>query len=212
MVKKCYTKLNMNKNKAIIVSVVIVALTIATAFYILNSEKTTSNTYKQAPIASEKQPSKILKEYIDDSGFSFKYPDDVQVGKIEINDSITYSNLELTSSQAKGRILIKVADTQLKSIDEWFSEEGLKRNIEEIKIGEISGSQLQMDDKIIAAAINQNILFTIEVDTQGYKYWQSVYNTILSSFSFVSQKENVQTQEQSLDDSGDAILEEEIIE
>lgn len=203
----------MNKNIAIVSIIIIVALTIIAAFYMLNSEKTISNTYNQVSITSEKQPSKTLKEHFDDSGFSFKYPIDAQIGNIEIKDNITYSNLELTSSQAKGKILIKIADSQLQSADDWFIKEDLKGDIEAIKIGEISGGQLRIDNKIFAAAINQNILFTIEVDTQKNKYWQSVYNILLSSFSFVPQEESVQTQEPSLDDfSGDAVLEEEIVE
>ena len=133
------------------------------------------------------------------------------MSKIEVKDSITYSSLELTSREAKGKILIKVTDTKLKSTDEWFAKEGLKGSIKEIEVGEISGKEINMNNKIIAAALDQNILFTIEVDTQDGRYWQSVYNTILSSFSFVSQEESAQTQE-SLDDSNDAVLEEEIIE
>ena len=205
----------MDKNKAIVVSVVIAVVTIITAFYILNSGKTTlpvSSNTNQTLVALEKQPSKNLKEYSDDAGFSFQYPDDVQVGKIEIKDSITYSNLELTSNQIKGKILIKVADTKLQSVNDWLEKDkALEEDIKEIKIGEILGGQLQTDNKILAAVINQNILFTIEVDAQSKNYWQSSYDTILSSFSFVLQKESTQTQE-SLDDSNDAVLEEEIIE
>ena len=201
----------MNKNKAIIVSVVIVILTIVAAFYILNSGTVPKTPENQTPLAFEKQPSKILKEYVDDAGFSFKYPDDVGVSKIEVKDSITYSSLEFTSTQAKGKIIIKVTDKNLKSVDDWLANEGLRGGIKEIEIGEISGKEVNMNNKITAAALDQNILFTIEVDTQDGKYWQSVYNTILSSFSCVSQEESAQTQE-SLDDSNDAVLEEEIIE
>lgn len=205
----------MDKNKAIIVSVVIVVVTIIAAFYILNSKKTispvSSNT-NQTLVASERQPSKTLKEYSDDAGFTFQYPNDVQIGKIEIENSITYSNLEFTSNQIKGKILIKIADTKLESVDDWFTKQAVKGNIKEIKIGGISGGELQMDNKILAAAINQSILFTIEVETQNQKYWQSVYETILTSFNFVSEKENTLTEAQSLDNLGDAVLEEEIVE
>ena len=201
----------MNKNKAIIVSVVIVILTIVAAFYILSSATTPKTPENQTPLAFEKQPSKILKEYVDDAGFSFKYPDDVGVSKIEVKDSITYSSLELTSTQAKGKIIIKVTDTKEKSVDDWFAKEGLKGDIKEIEIGEIAGYEVNMNNKITTAFLDQNILFTIEVDAQSKNYWQSSYDTILSSFSFVLQKESTQTQE-SLDDSSDAVLEEEIIE
>lgn len=209
----------MNKNKTIVLGVVIVAVSIAAVFYILNSKKTISSTpsdtYRKKPlVVLEKPPSETFKEYFDNSGFKLKYPDDVQIDKIEIKDNIIYSNLELTSNQAKGKILIKIVDTQLKSIDDWFARDNfMEGNKKEIKIGEISGVQLQMDNKILAAAINQKILFTIEVDAQSSKYWQSVYRTMLSTFSFVPQTESVQIQDQSLDDpSSDVVLEEEIVE
>ena len=205
----------MDKNKAILVCIIIVVVTTIAAFYILNSGKTnssfSSNT-NQALVALEKQPSKTLKEYSDDAGFSFQYPLDVQVGKIEIKDNITYSNLELTSNQAKGKILIKITDTKLQSVNDWFDKDkALEDDIKEIKIGEISGGQLQKGDKVSAAAINQDILFAIEVDAQDQKYWQSVYGTILATFNFVSQEENTSIGE-SPDDSSDAVLEEEVVE
>lgn len=209
----------MSNKKIIILGVVIVVVvSIVTMFYVFNSKKTatpiSSNTYEnQTQAALEKQPSKDLKEYSDDAGFSFQYPNDVQVGKIEIKDSITYSSLELTSNQAKGKILIKIADTRLASVNDWFAKEAVGGNIKEIKIGEISGGQLQMDNKILAAAINQNILFTIGADTQNQKYWQSVYDIVLSSFNFVTQEgSNVSEAQSSSDSSDDAILEEEIVE
>lgn len=202
----------MDKNKAIIASIVIVILTIVAGFYVLKSETTPKTQENQISISSERKPSKTLKEYIDDAGFSFKYPDDVKVSKIEVKDDITYSSLELTSREAKGKILIKVTDTKLKSTDEWFAKEGLKGSIREIEVGEISGKEINMNNKIIVAALDQNILFTIGVDTQDGRYWQSVYNTILSSFSFVSQKESTQSQESFDYSSDDAVLQEEIIE
>ena len=203
----------MNKNKAIILCVVIVVVTIIAAFYILNSGKTTSPAYSNINenlVVSEKKPSKNLKGYSDDAGFSFQYPDDVLVKKIDINDSITYSNVELTSIQAKGKMLIKVVDTQLKSIDDLFVKEGLRGEIKEIKIGEISGKEANMNNKIIAAALDQSVLFTIEVDSQNQKYWVDVYQTVLSSFNFVPQQASPSVPFDSSSD--DVVLEEEIVE
>jgi len=206
----------MNKSKAIIVCIIIVAVTIIAAFYILNSGKTnlpvSSNT-NQALVAFERQPSKTVKEYVDSSGFSFKYPQDVQVSKKDTtNDATAYANLEIISSQAKGSISVKVSDTKLKSIDDWFLENELTFT-KEVKIGGLSGKEANVNNKIISAALDQNILFTIEVYTQNQKYWQSVYDTILSSFNFVSQEEEDSSGTQSLDDSSsDAVLEEEIVE
>lgn len=205
----------MNKNKAIIVSVIIVAVTIIASFYILNFSKTTSpvsSDTNQALVASGQQPSKILKEYSDSSGFSFKYPQDVQVNKKDItNDATAYANLEIVG-QAKGSMSIKVLDTKFKTVDDWFLE-NKSIAIKEIKIGEISGKEANANNKITAVGLDQNVLFIMEVDTQNQKYWQSVYSTILSSFNFLTQEKNSVPEAQLPDEtSGDAILEEEVIE
>jgi len=203
----------MNKNKAIIVCVIIVVVTIIAAFYILSSGKTnlpvSSNT-NQALVASEKQPSKTLKVYTDSSGFSFKYPQDVHVSKKDTtNDATTYANLEISSSQAKGSISVKVFDTKLKSIDDWFLENKLIA-AKEIKIGEISGKETNMNNKIIATGLDQNVLFTIEVDSQNQKYWLDVYESILSSFNFVSSQ--VSSPQSSDISPDDVVLQEETVE
>jgi len=202
----------MNKNKAIIVCIIIVVVTIIAAFYILNSGKTnlpvSSNT-NQALVASEKQPSKTLKEYLDSSGFSFKYPQDVQISKKDIaNDPTAYASLEISSSQMKGSISVKVLDTKLKSIDDWFLENKVTA-IKEIKIGEISGKEANMNNKITAAGLDQSVLFIIEVDSQNQKYWVDVYRTMLSSFNFVPSQASSQLPDSSLDD---VVLQEETIE
>lgn len=203
----------MSRNKAIAISVVIILITIIAGFYILNSEKKpVAPSANQAFVASEKQPSKILKEYSDDAGFSFQYPIDVQINKKDIaNDTTAYANLAISSSQAKGSISIKVLDTAFKSIDGWFLENKLTA-AKEIKIGAISGKEANMSNKITSAGLDQGVLFVIEVDMQDQKYWQSVYDTILSTFNFVVAESSV-PETQSLDESSDdAILEEEISE
>jgi len=200
----------------IIISIIIIVL--AGTFYFFQPKQTIS------PISSkpenkitteEKQPSETLKVYKDDSGFSFKYPEDVKVIKKDANDPTAYASLEITSSQTKGSMSVKVLDTKLKSVDEWFSDNKLGASTakKEIKIGEISGKEIDENGKIIAAGLDQNILFTIEVDSQDQKYWIDVYNTILSSFSFVLQQSENASENQVLDESGsDVILEEETIE
>lgn len=206
--------------KIILITIIIIIIVGGSiVFYLLQPKKTISPISKpqenQTIPVSLEQPSRTLKVYTDDSGFSFKYPDDVQVSTKDINDTITYADLELTSNQTKGSILIKIADTKLKSVDDWFKESKLisaMTNKKEIKISDITGSQVQVDNKLLAAVLNQDILFTIEVDSQNQKYWLNVYGTILSSFNFVPQKTN-DTATQSLDDSNsDAVLEEDTIE
>lgn len=197
----------------IIISIIIVGLT--ATYYFIQSKKTVS-PISSKPLENktkvlEKQPSKTLKEYVDGSGFSFKYPEDVVVGKKEVNDNTTYANLELTSLGAKGNISVKIQDSKLKSIDDWFSENKISTSpsqVQKIKIGEIEGSEIKDNNKLIAASINQGILFTIEVIPPDQKYWLNVYNTLLPSFSFVPQQASDQPSDNS---SSDITLEEETV-
>ena len=201
----------MNKNKAIIVCVIIVVVTIIAAFYILSSGKTpVSSNSNQAFVALEKQPSKTLREYVDDAGFSFKYPEDVQINEKDVaNDLTAYASLKISSSQAKGSISINVLDTKLKSVDDWFLENNYT-STKEIKIAEMFGKEANMNNKITAVALDQSVLFTIEVDSQGQKYWVDIYETILSSFNFVpSQVSSLQSSDSSPDD---VVLQEETVE
>lgn len=180
-------------------------------FYTTQSKKTISSQPLENKIDFvEKEPSKTLKVYTDSAGFSFKYPQDIQVSKKDTtNDATAYANLEISSSQAKGSISVKVLDTKLKSIEDWFLENKLTV-AKEIKIGEIAGKEANMNNKITAAALDRNVLFTIEVDSQNQKYWVDIYQTVLSSFNFVPQQASSPQSSDSSPD--DVILQEETVE
>lgn len=205
--------------KTIIISIILVGLVGTYTYYFIQYKKTvspiSSKPQENKTIVSEKQPAKTLKEYIDSAGFSFKYPENLVVGKKEDKNTTTYANLELTSSQAKGNISIKIEDTNLRLVDEWFVENKLSTlssQIQKIKIGEMEGSEIKDNNKLIAASINQGILFTIVIP-QDQKYWQTVYNTVLSNFKFVSQQASNVSETQYLDNSNtDVVLEEETLE
>lgn len=226
--KTCYTFVVCSMKKLLSFEIIAVTIIIATitalgiVFFLVQPQKTISPISSTNPPAkitdiSQNTPSEDLKEYVDDSGFSFNYPNDIKIGKNEISDNITYANLELTSSQAKGSITIKIADTKLKSVDDWFLENKistLSAIKKDIKIGDILGQEVTVANKLMAIAINQEILFTIEVYRQNQKYWQTVYDTILSSFNFVPQQSKIETETVPREDStgSEVILEEETIE
>lgn len=203
--------------KTKILGVVLIVVGIVAVFYVSKPQKTISPLPKEnKPIlVSENLPSKTLKEYADDSGFSFKYSEDVVVVKKEVKDASTYANLELNSTKAKGNILIKIEDTKLESFEDWLLENKLataSAAVKDIKLGDLPGWETKLDNKLIALSLDQNILFTIEVLSYD-KYWLDVYNTILSSFSFVAGEATSATAGNVSDVAGDDItLEEETIE
>jgi len=200
--------------KTILISSLVTIIIVGSiALYLFKNKQTISPLSEDTTtVVLEKLPSKTLKEYVDDSGFSFNYPEDVVISKKEINDDDTYTNLELTAKDIRRSILIKITETQLKSIDDWFLENKLATPIKDVEFGGLSGKEAKALDKLTAVALDQGVLFTIELNSAD-EYWLSVYNTTLSSFAFV------QTQVEPVADSaspdfaeGDVILEEEVIE
>ena len=200
--------------KTILISSLVTIIVVgSSAWYLFKNKQTISPLSEDTTTVVLKElPSKTLKEYVDDSGFSFKYPGDVVISKKEINDDDTYTNLELTAKDIRRSILIKITETQLKSIDDWFLENKLATPIKDVELGGLSGKETRALDKLTAVALDQGVLFTIELNS-GSEYWLSVYTTTLSSFAFV------QTQVEPVADSaspdfaeGDVILEEEVIE
>ncbi len=167
----------------------------------------------EQPVVSttQKLPSQTVKTYTDGSGFTFNYPEDVVLTKQDINDSITYSNLELTSAKSPGKISVKIQDSDVASIDQWLAKNtkaSVSATAKEVKLGDLSAREIQVGDAFVTAALDKGILFTIKVDPQKEKdYWVSVYNAILPSFSFVSPSAApVASSDQSSDD---VVLEEE---
>lgn len=204
--------------RVVILCIILIIVAIGSAFYIFRPKNTISSVSKETKTTGEleKLPSKTLQEYVDESGFSFQYPEDVSVTKKEVKNDTTYADLLLTTSlqHQKGGIFIKVLDTKFKSPKEWFTENKIATSstVRDIKIGELSGQEIKGTNRIMAAAIDQNILFSIDVRDYD-KYWLEVYDTILSSFTFVQNQSRPVSDNTSPDTFGDdVILEEEIIE
>ncbi len=203
----------MKKSLAIpIVTIALITIVVVIIFFLLRPKNIvspiSSKDLNTEIVTSREQPSKQLKEYVSDSGFSFNYPDDVLLEERKLTDDTVYEDLYLTSNQTKGNIVIKIADTKIKSLEELFPQIVTAK---ETKIGDLMGREINENNKQTAIALDQGIIFTIEVDHQNQKYWQTVYGTILSSFNFVPQQSS-ETETIPLDDSSSVILEEETIE
>lgn len=163
-------------------------------------------------------PKAKLTEYKDPSGFKFSYPENLKLQNKEIENQKIYSLLELTFLKDQGKIEIRVEDSQLTKIDDWFTnnKEATKpANIKKIKLADIEGRQFTQKDKFLTIALDQGALFTFTV-TLGKegKYWLDANNQILKSFQFIlpeNTENNVPVGDESSEE--DVIFEgEEIIE
>lgn len=135
-------------------------------------------------------PSQTLKDYLDSSGFSFSYPDDVSLEKKLNVDKSIYAELMMTSKTAKGKISITISDTVLNSVSSWMNEQKdplyLHSGIPS-KFANLDAIEFRTASKIATVAIDKGILFLIEADSPNdIFYWESVYKKVLSSFTFVA--------------------------
>ena len=198
------------------VLIVIVALfLIGGATFILSKKENNASfpAIQQVPTIAKNLPSTIEKKYVDSSGFTFTYPDDVMVNKKEINDQITYADINLTSSKAAGNISFLVADTKVKSLEQYLLGNGasISATVKEVTLNNFPAREITQNGAVTTVALDQGILFKITMQPGNHmQYWEKIYKTIISSFSFAAP----QTSSEAVPDySGDdAVLEEETIE
>lgn len=160
-------------------------------------------------------PSSTLKEYTDPSGFGFSYSDDLSLSKNEITNDLTYADLQLKSNDVDGNLNLKIQETKLTSVEEWFKE-SKKSGLEgkRVQWGTLNGQSVEDKDGIIFAAVDQGTLFTMEVSYGGQKdFWQKVSNPILASFAFNSESSQETAAQKSGSSTEDVVFEsEEIVE
>lgn len=198
------------------------SLLIIGAIFLLNirsskeKQNLVSGVAKSGSSSSEKMPSSILKEYSDPSGFNFSFPEDVKIDKKD--DESLYANLSFVSDGLDGNIALTVSDAVNSSLDDWKKENNALLSgllINESNLGNISGISFNNQDKITLVVVDQGVEFKIVVDYKSQKkYWQSVYNSILNSFSFVSSSpETPNTESLPAQSEEDAVFEgEEVVE
>lgn len=203
-------------NKKLVIISIFVLLIIGGIAGWFSFNKTSFNRTIKTSLESQKSslsknlPSQNLKEYLSDSGFSFSYPEELTLDNKKASDSATYADISLTSPKVPGQITLKIADTGLKSLEDW-SKKGKEITLAGIPAWEISSQ----DGGLSTAALDQGILFQIEVlPDKEEDYWSSVYKTLIETFSFsppdVGESSNV---ESSGDAGGEIIFEgEETIE
>jgi len=129
--------------------------------------------------------SKTLKDYIDPSGFKFKYPTGIFTKELEFQSASVYSWIELTSPAIAGSITIKAEDTKLNSVADYLKNKSVV-NSKTVKIADLQGKAYEGKNQLVTAFIDQGVLFTIITDFQKNKdYWMSANQGIVGSFKFV---------------------------
>lgn len=186
-------------------------------FFFSSVKKQEPAPIKQTAVVETKiAPSITTKTYVDDAGFQFDYPDDLIVAKKESTSSAVYTSVEVSSQKVAGRLSFVVEDTKSLNVDDWIAKNITGTTLEEksVTLGNIQAKIITQNDKTIIVAIDQKVLFKLEVSPEKEnEYWNTAFATVLSSFSFSAPQTapaaSVDTSSVSADD---VVVEEDIVE
>jgi len=170
----------MNKIAIIIISGLLVS---GIVFVILTQKPknppSDSLIYPTKTVSSEPQ----LKTYFNDSGFSFKYPESFILSEKEVTDESIYALVELTNPKNKDVVSIKLEDSDLTEIDDWFTVSNKKDvvgEIKKVKLADLDGRQFtDKENQIVTLALDEGgVLVSISSNSS------SIYQQIVSGFIF----------------------------
>lgn len=136
-------------------------------------------------------PSETSIEYTDPTGFSFLYPDNLSVTNnltSENPDPNAYADLQIFSKDKSGSLSLRITDTKLATISAWLKENNISDSNTPIekKLGNLNALEVKTSDRLLLGALDQGILFTIELPLIEQPFWNEVYNKVLADFSFIS--------------------------
>lgn len=144
--------------------------------------------------AKEIKPSETFIDYADPAGFSFSYPDNLSIENNASEDSSdlidpnAYADLQLFSKDVSGSLSIKIADTKLKSLDEWLKANNIPETTipAEKKLGDLKALEVKTNDRIMLASLDQGVLFTVDMPLLEPDFWTKVYDKVLADFAFAA--------------------------
>lgn len=176
------------KNNIILISVLILILIII-GFTVINfSSEDASLNLKSGPDIKPQEinPSQTFIEYQDPSGFSFSYPDNLSISKEEVVDTQTYADLQLFSKDVSGSLKLIITDSKLTSLDDWLKANQIPEanTPKEVKLGSLKALEVKTKDRLILGALDQGVLFTIELPLIEESFWMKVYEIVVSEFNF----------------------------
>lgn len=178
----------MNRNLLFIIGFILLVGTISLTVWIFIFNKPRASLQDPGTIVKTEErkiePSQTLKEYIDENGFKFSYPDNLSLEKNEV-DASTYANIKLSANGVNGSLLLKIIDSKFKTLEDW-KKDVAKGEAKETTLGSLKAQEVKLSDRQILAAIDQGILFTIEIPLVQEDFWMKVYNIVRSDFAFVA--------------------------
>ncbi len=177
----------MNRSLLIIIGIILLIGTVGFTIWILIFNKPL--TALQDPGSSTQtkdkriEPSQVVKEYSDESGFKFNYPDNLSLEKNEV-DANTYADIKLSAKGINGSLSLKVVDSNFKTLDDW--QKNVKGEVKETTLGSLRAREVKLSDRKVLAAIDQRILFTVEMPLVQEDFWMKVSDMVRKDFTFIA--------------------------
>jgi len=203
------------KSKALFIGIFAGVILIGGLGYLFFKGRNSSEVTSPIGQSQVEQPTISPKLLIwnDQAGFTFQYPEGLQIDKHD-EDKENYAHIDFTKSGETGGILVMASDTKYKNVDEWVKlDKALTGGlVVDTTLGGKPAKKISFSDsgKVIIGAVDMQILFTFQMIDTGV-YWKPVFDKIISTYEFVYPT-SIPSAGGSSAGSGEIIEEEEIIE
>ena len=148
-----------------LVSVILVASGLGAILY-LDSREPKEDDKKARQLAPNVVRTTEDLTYDDASGFSFKYPRDVQVKDVTPDDNVFYTMLTLKKEGSE--LTISIKDSNYQTVDSWLGKEGGDATLSgAVSLGGISGKQFIKDGNLLTVAVDKGVLYLVEGKKDG---------------------------------------------
>ncbi len=202
----------MNTKTLTLVVVVVVLISGAGLYFFTQPKNLKPLTDATSETPKEVVPSKTFIDYSDPSGFNFSYPDNVSISNRasdvdSVVDPDAYADLQLFSKDKSGSLNLRIADSKFKTIQDWIKDQGLPETTVPVekKLGELKAFEVRTGDRLMLGALDQGILFTVEMPLIEEPFWMEVYDKVTSGFAFAS-PDAATTQTAGTVSSGDEVI------
>ena len=181
----------MSKKKKIILLVALglaLGLLVGIVIYFLgkNSEKTAGDNLLNLTEDRENEANDLFWE--DEAGFSFYYPEGIEINDETPDNDVYYSKLIL--SQGGGEITLSVQDTKESKIEDYLKKNaqlGTASLYGATNLGDMSAKQYANGNSLFTLAIDQGVLFLIQGPKDG-AFWEKTQALIVDTFAFKGQE------------------------
>lgn len=153
-------------------------------FWKFRSTNKVATTESQEVVGEEGDGIGQTVPYSDTSGFSFLYPENVEVSDETPDDPAYYTLLKL--SKGDESLTISVMDVDQKTVASFLASSDKYKKAElygAVSLGSMKAEQYSLEDKLITLTIDQGVLYLVEGPKDG-GFWEETQTVVDESFAF----------------------------